>query len=129
MASVQQPPPPPPPSPPVTLSSGKPPPSPCPQHAAIPIPPEYPPVQETSGSSQANFSENGSSPPMQNGLQFPPSQDSAGPELSDGDEEKKHLPVQETDPAPQTLAQQSSGSRVSDEADAQAGENGEERMP
>lgn len=43
---------------------------------------------------------------MQNGLQFPPSQDGAGPELSDGDEEKKHLPVQETDPVPQTLAQQ-----------------------
>ncbi|XP_063332545.1 actin nucleation-promoting factor WAS-like [Pelmatolapia mariae] len=123
MASVQQPPPPPPPSPPVTLCSGKQGPllPPCPQHAAIPIPPEYPPVQETSGSSQANFSENGSSPPMQNGLQFPSSQDSTGPELSDGDEEKKHLPVQETDPAPQTLAQQASGSRVPDEADAQAG--------
>ncbi|XP_030593453.1 pollen-specific leucine-rich repeat extensin-like protein 3 isoform X3 [Archocentrus centrarchus] len=86
---------------------------PRPQHAAIPIPPEVPPVQETDGSSPAvnDHSEDGTSH-----------------EPSDGPEEKKPLPVQETDPAPQALGQQTSESRVPSEANGQTVENGEEHL-
>ncbi|XP_030593445.1 early nodulin-20-like isoform X2 [Archocentrus centrarchus] len=91
---------------------------PRPQHAAIPIPPEVPPVQETDGSS----------PAVNDHSEFLPLQDGTSHEPSDGPEEKKPLPVQETDPAPQALGQQTSESRVPSEANGQTVENGEEHL-
>lgn len=102
------PPPPPPPCPPLGDSPAKIKP-PVPGHAALPIN-DYPPVQETSPPTEALYEDAPSVPSVP--LQILPLEEN---DLGDSpsDCEEKCGPVQETNPAPQTMTEQQ------DEADIQ----------